>query len=94
MKVKRYQLRGKKNFTLVIPVDKEIDDLSEEVQAFIKENGSIGPSKTVELNPSNKLDNETIAGVTKDGVYFWKTSVEFEESVGRDVDAAIFGNRK
>ena len=79
MRVKVLKGTKKKEFTVILPVDIEVSDLSEEIQNAIAELGKLGLVREKELN-QNK-DKKILKALDEQNAYLEKLTIEFNEGI-------------
>jgi hypothetical protein len=74
MKVKAYRGARQPQYTVLLPVGASLQALPADVQASIAKLGPLQPAGDVDLAAdATPLNRDSIAGIRKNGYYFWKT---------------------
>ena len=85
MKVKLFRGKAKPQYTLYLPADKRIEDLSTNAKQAVDAVGELTQLSEKDLTgKTDTFSKEVVAKLETDGAYFSKWEVKFDEVVGRD----------
>jgi len=79
MKVKALEGTNKSEFTVILPIDLEVSDLSEEIQKAISKLGELKIIKKFELKDDNAFHIKTLERIKEQKADLWKFSIKFNE---------------
>jgi hypothetical protein len=79
MKVKTIKYSDRPEYTVVIPEDSSVEELSDKIQTAISKLGKPTSERIIELDTTLEANKDTIEKLNSQGAHLSKVSVSFEE---------------